>query len=121
MFTGHKIKRLPHGHDNAKIKRDPPIAAQGTGNFSEPVFHVRLGLEIKLHIRVDRKVIIAVQADALPFPVVLHGSAINAKPTLFAYGAFCMAEAVLNVLDIESGHRYNLLSDEGQSRVLSAV
>ncbi len=113
MFAGHKIKRLPHGHDNAKVKRDPPMAVQGTGNCSEPVLHVRLGLEIKLHIRVDRKVIRAVQADALPFPVVLHGSAINAKPTLFAYGAFCMAESVLNVLDIESGHRYHLRADGG--------
>ncbi len=104
-LAGHEIKRLPHGHDNAKVKRDPPITAKGTGNFSEPVFHVRLGSEIKLHVRIDRKVIIAIQTNTLPFPVVLHGSAVNAKPTLFAYGAFDVAESVLNVLDVRSGHR----------------
>lgn len=113
METGHEIAGLPHGHGDAKVERDPALMAMGTHNVFESIGNVRLGLEIKLHIRIDRKVIMAVQTQCFPVPVVSDGSAVNGKPTLFANGALRETELILNVSHIRLWHGACFLSGNG--------
>lgn len=86
--TGQEINRFPDRHHDPEIQLHPSLLARGASDFFQPVGHVRLGLEIKLHVRVDGKGIKALPADSFPLAIIFDRATVDAEPIGFAHGAF---------------------------------
>lgn len=76
----------------------------GAGNLFQPVGHVRLRAQIKLHVGMDRKSVVAFLADASPFTVGPLDSFIDSEAGLFTNGAGYRAEAPFHFLLSNSDH-----------------
>lgn len=81
--AGDKIHRLPNREHRPKIQRNSPVLARGTGNFLEPIGNIRLSLQIKIHVGVDRKSIKTIPAYSFPFTIFRDTPAIDPKAILF--------------------------------------
>ena len=82
--TCDEIYRLADGHRDAKIEGDAPLVTGGAGNLLQSIGHVRLCAQIKFHIRVDRKTVVAFLADTTPLAVWLHKTPVDAEARFFA-------------------------------------
>jgi hypothetical protein len=96
--TGHKIVGFSHRHRRPKIKVDPLVIAGGTRDFLQSKRHIRLCLEIEIHIGVDWESIKTLFADPSPFPIASHEAFIDPKAGLLANRAGHGAKATLDFL-----------------------
>lgn len=92
----HEINRFADGHGDAKIETDSPLIAGRAGNLLQAVGYIRLCTQIKFHVRIDRKAVMAFLADPAPLTVSLHKASVNAKVRLFADRTMDRGEALLN-------------------------
>jgi hypothetical protein len=107
MATGpaaHKVKRLADGHHNAEIEIHPKALALGAGNLPQYVGDIGLGALIKLHIGMNRKGVVTLDARAFPSAIRLHTAAIDAEAIGLANGASDRTEARFNLLDCHIAH-----------------
>lgn len=103
-LAGHEIIGVSYGHRGSEIQDYPSMVTGGAGNLFQSVGHVRLCAQIKLHVGMDRKSVVAFLADAPPFTVRPHESFIDPEAGLFTNGAGYRAEAPFHFLLSDSDH-----------------
>jgi hypothetical protein len=100
----HEIIGVAHRHRSSEIQTDPPMVTGGAGNLFQSIGHVRLCAQIKLHVGMDRKSVVAFLADAAPFTVVPHEPFIDSETGRFTNGAGYRAKTPFYFLLSDSDH-----------------
>jgi hypothetical protein len=96
--AGYKVVGVSNGHRGPEIEADPLMIAGRAGNLSQSKGYIRLCLQIKIHVGVDRKGVEALPADAPPFPVGPHEPFIETEARLFTDGTLNRVEAPFHFL-----------------------
>lgn len=103
-FTCDEIEGLSHRHHDSEIQIHAALVALGARNAFHKNGDVRLGPLIKLHVRMNRKGIAALQTYTLPIAIGLHTPAVDPKSVCFTNGTTYGCKSGFNQLGSHKAH-----------------
>lgn len=116
-LTCDKVVGIPYRHSGPKVEAHTPMITGGAGNLLESEGDIRLCANIELHVRVDRKRVKALLADASPVAVSPHESFINSKARLLADGTGDGVQPLFHFLLSQRDHLYSIAGEEKKSQL----
>src|SRR6476646_1145447 len=115
-----EIDRFAYRHRRPEVQAHASVSTGRTGDFLQAIGHIRLGAEVKFHVRIEGKAVKAFLTHAPPFAVRLHEPLIDAEAGALADGAFHGAQPLFDLLNRRSRHPLSSLVEYNVGQIWTA-